>query len=167
MRATQDTTHLPAPESAAERLVLVVREGVPAAEAAGWVVDTGREVWGDAPPTCVLVADAMHANFVEHLVQRLRSLPGVPGAYDSLLDVVHSAVDGGATLVHGGRPSDDGGWQPTLFLNLPPGTLLLSDPDLRGPVLAVARVRSPEDEAVYLDAVSGETRVLYLPETAA
>jgi acyl-CoA reductase-like NAD-dependent aldehyde dehydrogenase len=122
-------------------------------------------------PKRLIVQDAVADEIIELLTARIgRVVPGPGLAPGSTMGPLHTergravledqiadAVDAGAELVGGGRPTGNGterGWfvRPALLLDPPAGARVRTE-ETFGPVLSVVRVRD-EDEAV---AVANET----------
>lgn len=155
MGASKDTVERVRQESAAPRQVFLVEAGDPAAETAEWVVARWLPACGTRPPACVLADASVHAALVEHLLGRFRGFGPAEGAPELLSEAVMTAVDGGATLIHGGSPAGPGRWVPSLLVNVGPENRLLTHVRTPGPILAVARLMRREDQEDFLRPLAG------------
>lgn len=156
-----DTTGLPSDPPrppAGPRPVYRVDAAAPAASAAEEIVAGLRRHWERLPAALILAADSVYSRLVEQLRARLAGMEaqagdGAPG------ESVRAALHGGDTLVCGGyflaAGTGPGRFAPALFVNLGPGSRLLAEPLVVGPLLGVARSADPGAADGFLRALHG------------
>lgn len=147
------------PGSPARPVFIVGQSGSfpPAALAAETIFRIWTELPAPAPPALVWAAEDGAPALIDHLRHRVLSVPATSTGIDadSLQATVHGALDEGATLIAGGRPSGKAGFEATLLVHLDVNSCLGSAQAPVGPVLAVLNSAHPSTADATLAALSG------------
>lgn len=154
MTPDQDTSAqasaVPAPSGRPARPVFLVGQDSsfpPAATAAETIFQAWQALPAPAPPALLLAAPDGYAALVDHLRVRVLAAPRAGGVdVPALQDLTHAAIDGGATLIAGGLPAGEHGWQASLFVHVSAHSRLLAADAPVGPCLAV--IPTSEDHPV-------------------
>jgi len=133
------------------------------AEIAERIFPIWQKHWKRSLPGLILAHEQLHSGLVDHLRLRILNHEPVlirPGQSQSLADSMHAALDGGATLIAGGRKSNPLDWQPTLFVNVSMTSALLQAGAATGPVLAVLRTGACNSASAVLDHLTDQNQSL-------
>ncbi len=136
------------------------------AEIAEQILPIWQKRWKESLPGLILVHERLHSCLVDHLRLRILDHEPVlirPGQSQSLADSMHAALDGGATLIAGGRKSGPLDWQPTLFVNVSMTSALLQAGAATGPVLAVLRTAACNPTSAVLGHLTDQSLEVHYP----
>jgi hypothetical protein len=93
---------------------------------------------------------------VDHLRKRvLQASPAPTRSTHELQQLINAALDEGTTLIAGGIPTENGGWQATLFVHAQANSCLCDPQAPAGPVLAVLPSSADQSTDQILAALRG------------
>jgi hypothetical protein len=150
---------------AARQVFVVGQDGSfpPAALAAETIFLCWQALPASAPPALVVADCSGYPALVDHLRKRILQAPAAPtSAAAELHQLVNGALDEGATLIAGGLPTEDGGWQATLFVHATANSRLCDPQAPIGPILAVLPSSADRPADQILAALRGPLAFLRL-----